>query len=85
MSQYERVKLVLQETEKPLALHHIHAAIRERFSAFDSEAGISARIRDIRHDMERAGTGTVYTERVEGKSYLLYQVKTVAHAASGAL
>ncbi len=74
MSQYQRVEAVLRDTEKPLALHEIHAAIRARFEVFDSEAAISARIREIRHDLESQGRGTVHSEPVSGKAYWRYRV-----------
>lgn len=74
MGQYDRVKEVLQRTERPLPLHSIHDEIRHHFGVLDSEAAISARIRDIRHDLEKSGEGTVYSERVPEKAYHRYRV-----------
>lgn len=74
MSQYDRVKQVLQDTEKPLALHTIHSDIYRRFGVMDSEAAISARIREIRYDLEQSGGGSVYSERVPEKAYHRYKV-----------
>lgn len=75
MSQYTRVQKVLASTQVPLALHEIHEAIRIQFGGqLDSEAGISARIRDIRFDLTQRGAGYIYTERVEGKAYLRYRL-----------
>lgn len=78
MGQYERVQKVLTDTREPLALHQIRVAILHEFDKSDSEAAISARIRDIRHDLEHNETGTVWSERVDGKSYYRYRV--VMHA-----
>lgn len=74
MGQYQRVEEVLRATTKPLALHQLHDAIRSRFNKFDSEAAISARIREIRAHLERTGGGTVLTEPVPGKAYLRYWI-----------
>lgn len=78
MSQYARVEAVLRATSRPLALHQIHEAIRMRYGLLDSEAAISARIREIRHNLETSGGGTVVTEPVEGKAYLRYRVHATA-------
>lgn len=74
MSQYARVQKVLESTKAPLALHEIHEAIRIQFGVLDSEAAISARIREIRHAVEVAGAGYIHTERAEGKAYLRYRL-----------
>lgn len=78
MSQYTRVEDVLRETSRPLALHQIHEAIRMKYGVLDSEAAISARIREIRHALEQSGGGTVHSVPVEGKAYLRYQVIATA-------
>lgn len=74
MSQYTRVQKVLAGTPSALALHEIHEAIRIQFGVLDSEAAISARIREIRHAVDVSGSGFIHTERVEGKAYLRYQL-----------
>lgn len=74
MSQYARVQKVLESTPAPLALHEIHEAIRIQFGVLDSEAAISARIREIRYAADVVGIWSIYTERVEGKAYLRYQL-----------
>lgn len=78
MSQYTRVEAVLRETSKPLALHQIHEEIRLKYGVLDSEAAISARIREIRHALEQSGGGTVHSVPVDGKAYLRYQVIATA-------
>lgn len=74
MSQYTRVEQVLRDTSKPLALHEVHEHIRLRFGVLDSEAAISARIREIRQALEASGGGSVHSEGVQGKAYLRYRV-----------
>lgn len=74
MSQYARVKHVLERASRPLALHEIHEAIRLKYQAFDAETAISARIRDIRHDLEREGK-TIFSCRAgHGKAHHIYQI-----------
>jgi len=80
MSQYQRVEETLRATLRPLALHQIHEAIRTRYGVLDSEAAISARIREIRHALEVSGEGTVATEPVEGKAYLRYRIHVTAQS-----
>lgn len=79
MSQYARVEEVLRTTVCPLALHQIHQAIRMRYGVLDSEAAISARIREIRQALEKCGGGTVISVPVEGKHYLRYRVMATAN------
>lgn len=74
MNQSKRVEQVLRDTLRPLALHEIHSAIRARYGISDSEAAISARIREIRHELEKSATGTVLSVPVTGKKYLRYRV-----------
>lgn len=78
-TQYSRVLEVLEATSKPLALFEIKAAILERFRQMDSEAGISARIRGIRHRLEVEGKGTVQAVKAEGASWFRYCIKRNAN------
>lgn len=48
-SQLGRTYLVLRDAEGWLQLHEIGAEILARFNRMDSHAGISARIRELRH------------------------------------
>lgn len=74
MSQYARVKSVLERASRPLALYEIHEAIRLMYQTFDAETAISARIRDIRHDLEREGK-TIWSARVgHGKHHHHYRI-----------
>jgi hypothetical protein len=59
MTQLSRVLGILETSSNPLALFEIKAAILERFRQLDSEGGISARIRNIRHLLKNDGAGTV--------------------------
>lgn len=75
MTQYSRVLTILEAAGKPLALFEIKAAILERFRQMDSEAGISARIRNIRQRLEVEGVGTVMAEKAKGASWFRYCIK----------
>jgi len=79
-SQYDRVLAVLKAAAKPLSLFEIREAITARFERMDSEAAISARIRDIRHDLERNQTGTICAVREQGKAWCRYRVEKVTGA-----
>lgn len=72
MSQYDRVKAVLQAATKPLALCEIRRRILMRFSVSDSEAAISARIRDIRHDLQKEGFTVASQRAAPGVSNPVY-------------
>ncbi|WP_282347949.1 hypothetical protein [Pseudomonas sp. PS01301] len=75
MTQLSRVLEILETSSKPLALFEIKAAILERFRQLDSEAGISARIRNIRHRLENDGAGTVRAEKAENVSWYRYRLQ----------
>ena len=74
-TQYSRVMTILEAASKPLALFEIRTAILERFKQMDSEAGISARIRNIRQRLEVEGAGTVHAEKADGASWFRYCIK----------
>lgn len=76
-SQYDRVLAVLKAAVQPMSLFEIKEAISARFERMDSEAGISARIRDIRHDLERSRAGTVCAVREQGKAWFRYRVEKI--------
>lgn len=72
-SQYIRVKKVLEQAERPLALFEIQTRIKHIFGVMDSDAAISARIRDIRHDMQQKNEGTILGQKAgPNKCYHLY-------------
>ncbi len=66
MTQYSRVKAILEEAEKPLTLHQIGKEVWKKFGLRDAETAISARVRDIRHDIHIDGK-TILSERVSPK------------------
>jgi hypothetical protein len=53
MTQYAHVKAVLESATKALAIHDIGAEIWRRFRVRHADTAISARIREIRKDLER--------------------------------
>jgi hypothetical protein len=75
MSQLNRVKIVLAEADNSLSLWEIKERIQAVFGQIDSEAAISARIRDIRAVMEKMDEGTILGIRVEGKAWQRYAMQ----------
>lgn len=68
MTQYSRVKQVIESSDRPLTLHEIAKRIWSEFRKRDAETAISARIRDIRYDLELEGK-TILSERVSPKKH----------------
>ncbi len=84
LSQYMRVKQVLEKAERPLALFEIRGRIRQLFFVMDSDAAISARIRDIRHDLEFSREGTILGQKAgTKKAYYLYALVKGNYLKSG--
>ena len=74
MGQKARVRSVLEEANRPLALHEIGNRIARKFRTRDAETAISARIRELRYEMEKDGL-TIHSERAgPGKQHHLYRV-----------
>lgn len=81
MGQKARVKAVLEDARRPLALHEIGTAIYRRFRTRDAETAISARIRDLRHDLELEGA-TIHSERAgPGKCHHVYRIVNTKQTA----
>lgn len=75
VTQYQRVKTILSKADRPLALFEIAAMIRLEFGRYDSDAAISARIRDIRHDLEKSNQGTIAGKIAgKGKHHYIYEM-----------
>lgn len=79
MTQYARVKAVLEATKKPLALHEIGRISRRMHQVRDAETAISARIRDIRHDLESEGKTILSTPAARDKKYHKYWIANITH------
>lgn len=77
MTQYARVKAVLQKARKPLALHEIRERILRQFKHMDAETAISARIRDIRRDLELEGQTVMSRRAGIGKAHHLYFLSSI--------
>lgn len=78
MSQYKRVKAVLECANKPLALHEIGKISYQMHRVRDAETAISARIRDLRHDLEREGKTIWSAPASRTKKHHLYQIVSLA-------
>mgnify|MGYP006189386605 CR=1 FL=1 len=76
MSQYSRVKTVLELADRPLALHHIGSISFKMHRVRDAETAISARIRDIRRDLEQRGK-TIVSSPAKGKRHHLYRIVSI--------
>lgn len=75
MSQYSRVLTILETADGPLALFEIAKRIKMRFRLVDSEAGISARIREIRKNLEFHNKKTIIGVRAgDGKHNHIYAI-----------
>ncbi|HEX8590670.1 hypothetical protein [Pseudomonas sp.] len=74
MTQLTRVKSILEAADTALALFEIKDRIFQVFQRIDSEAAISARIRDLRQEMERVGSGTITGARAAGKAWQRYRI-----------
>lgn len=74
MGQKARVRAVLEDAAKPLALHEIGECIARRFRQRDAETAISARIRELRYELALDGQ-TIHSERAgPGKCHHLYRI-----------
>lgn len=71
-TQQGRTYLVMRDASQWMQLHEIAATIRERFGVIDSEAAISARLRDLRRHWGK----TVMRKRREGSKADEYRVVT---------
>ena len=77
-TQYDHVKAVLEKSGRALAIHQINARILSRFGIQHSDTAISARIREIRKDLEVEGR-TIFSHRAsEKKHHHLYYIGSVS-------
>lgn len=60
--QYNHVKAVLESSSDALAIHEIGQEIWRRYQVRHADTAISARIRDIRNDLEADGK-TIFSHR----------------------
>jgi hypothetical protein len=61
--QYAHVKEILEGAERALAIHEIGARIWNKFRVRHADTAISARIREIRADLELKGKRTIHSRR----------------------
>ena len=73
-TQYDHVKAVLQSSRRALAIHEIGQKIWKRYEVRHADTAISARIREIRKDLESEGK-TIFSHRAsETKHHHLYYI-----------
>ena len=76
-TQYDHVKAVLEKSGRALAIHQINARILSRFGIQHSDTAISARIREIRKDLEAEGR-TIFSHRAsETKHHHVYYIGSI--------
>ena len=76
-TQYDHVKAVLEKSRRALAIHQINARILGRFGVQHSDTAISARIREIRKDLEAEGR-TIFSHRAsEKKHHHVYYIGSI--------
>lgn len=77
LRQYDRTLIALNENRTTwMALHDLATWMYVRFNKKDSEAGISARIRDIRKDLEANGE-TIEGKKPKNKNAHVYKIKVL--------
>lgn len=82
MTQQRRVKAVLEAASQPLTLHQIGEEIRQKFDSWDAETAISARIRDLRHDLESHGKTILSKRAGPGKHHHCYWIALLSGTSS---
>lgn len=75
MSQYQHVKRILEGSRKALAIHEIGARIFARFKVRHADTAISARIREIRRDLEVEGKTITSRRAGPGKCHHVYAIE----------
>lgn len=73
-TQYQHVKAILEKSRRALAIHEIGARIFSRFGVRHADTAISARIRDIRHDLAAEGRTVLSREAGRGKKHHVYWI-----------
>lgn len=74
MTQYQHVLSVLKRSRRALAIHEIGQKIVRRFEVRHADTAISARIRDIRHDLAAEGRTVLSREAGRGKKHHVYWI-----------
>lgn len=76
--QYDHVMRVLEGSRRPLAIHEIGARVRARFNVQHADTAISARIREIRRDLETKGRTVLSRRAGPGKAHHVYAIGQLA-------
>lgn len=73
-TQYAHVRYVLEHSRRALAIHEIGGRIWRRFEVRHADTAISARIRELRHDLETEGKTVVSRRAGPGKAHHVYSI-----------
>lgn len=73
-TQYQHVKAILEKSRRALAIHEIGARIFSRFGVRHADTAISARIREIRRDLENEGRTILSRRAGPGKAHHVYAI-----------
>ena len=76
-TQYNHVMSVLESSDRALAVHEIGQEIWKRYQVRHADTAISARIREIRHDLEREGKTILSHRASETKHHHVYLIGKV--------
>lgn len=74
MTQYDHVLKVMERSTRALAIHQISAKIWTRFKVRHADTAISARIREIRKDLEKKGRTIISHRAAKDKAHHLYAI-----------
>lgn len=76
--QYDHVKKVLERSRRPLAVHEIGNRIANVFKVRHADTAISARIREIRRDLETEGRTILSKRAAPDKAHHVYSIGHLA-------
>lgn len=77
-TQYDHVKAILEGSRQALAIHDISKAIWQRFRVRHADTAISARIRELRHDLAVKGKTIVSHRAAPDKCHHVYAISKLA-------
>lgn len=77
MTQYQRVKAVLEKAAKPLAIHQISQISFRLHGVRDADTAVSARIREIRRDLEPDGKTVFGRPASRHKRHHVFQIVSI--------
>ncbi len=74
LRQIDCVRIVLEEARSPMTLYAIQHVIQKRWKRLFADASISARVREIRRDLEKEGL-TIAAAKIKGSQSYEYWIE----------